>query len=92
MDKTKAVLVIDMPRSCMECNIRFRDEYSDFCPVHVIDEQPDVYDYMMKFTKPDWCPLKPMPKKLYIGIDGIMDCTNDFPYGWNACINEILSK
>lgn len=89
----KAVLVIDMPSCCNECSLMFKDEYSYFCPVKCDENKTDLYDnYIMFHRKPDWCPLKPMPKKLYIGIDGIMDCTNDFPYGWNACINEILSN
>ena len=87
----KAILVIDMPSCCNECKIRVDDEYSNWCP-YDNPEPNGVWKYVDNGTKPDWCPLKPVPKKLYVGIDGIMDCTNDFPYGWNACINEILSK
>lgn len=88
----KAILVIDMPSCCNECSLMFQDEYSYFCPIKCDENKTDLYDnYIVLHRKPDWCPLKPMPKKLYIDKDGIMDCTNDFPYGWNACINEILN-
>ena len=88
----KAILVIDMPSCCNECSLMVKDEYSYFCPIKCDENKTDLYDnYIMFHRKPDWCPLKSIPKKLYIGTDGIMDCTNDFPYGWNACINEILN-
>ena len=86
----KAILVIDMPSRCGECPICASYAESAWsprdywCPVM---ENKDVNPN----NKSDWCPLKPIPKKLYIGKDGIMDCTNDYPYGWNACINEILN-
>jgi len=88
---SKAILVIDMPSCCNECSLMCKDEYSYYCPIKCEENKTDLYDnYIMFHRKPDWCPLKPMPKKLYVGIDGIMDCTNDFPYGWNACINKLI--
>lgn len=60
---SKAILVIDMPHSCMECDIRFMDEYSDWCLMHVYDGQEDVYKYKVTGMKPDWCPLKPAPQE-----------------------------
>lgn len=51
----KAILVIDMPERCDDCNLCY---YSDgrvpicYWENKVIDE-----------TKSNWCPLKPAPKK-----------------------------
>lgn len=56
---SKSVLVIDTPKSCRECNLKFTDEYSDYCPY----KKADVYDYVQNNTKPDWCPLIPLPQK-----------------------------
>ena len=91
----KVILVMNDPMFCCNCPLaRMRFNRGGY--VCGIARQTDKDCYWEKVdmdseTKPDWCPLKPLPKKLYIGKDGIMDCTNDFPYGWNACINEILS-
>ena len=36
-------------------------------------------------TKPNWCPLKPMPQK-----KEILDSRMKTAIGWNECIDEIL--
>ena len=98
----KAILVMDMPSSCLECPIgkdmSIPIETCIKCPFGkcVIDEE------VMK--RPDWCPIKPIPEKksegetLKIAIEN--DCydgtTEDKAYfagydkGYNACIDEIL--
>lgn len=102
----KAILVIDMPRSCMECDIRFMDEYSDWCPVHVYEGQEDVFKYKINFTKPDWCPLKPLPEKIDVpDWDDNIKAKNQnaeevgaYMYnrghyrGYNMCVDKILGK
>ena len=56
----KAVLILDMPANCAECSIRFEDEWSFWCQCKVKENTTDVYDHMKNFTKPNWCPLKPI--------------------------------
>ena len=59
---SKAILVIDMPESCAECDIMFEDEYSYWCPWKSAPKtgvDDSVYDYFKSKTKPDWCPLRP---------------------------------
>ena len=59
---SKAILIIDMPNNCNECKIRFDDEYSNWCP-YDNPEPNGVWQYVDNKTKPDWCPLKPLPEK-----------------------------
>lgn len=83
----KAVLVMDMPGRCADCQLR--------CSIEV--NEPFCYGTMKNVTedeyykeKPQWCPLKPMPKKK----ENIV-CTIHFGAyvnGWNACIDAICGK
>lgn len=58
---SKAVLVMDMPSSCLECPIGQNEsiplETCIRCPLGkcAVDAETE--------TRPDWCPLKPMPEK-----------------------------
>jgi hypothetical protein len=103
----KAILVLEMPENCLECPFRYKSEemflgnftYQSlfrckFEPEGLCEDDGDtVYlnDIMMK-SKPDWCPLKPMPEKIqvcgkYPQPDGIVPSCK---IGYNACIDEIL--
>ena len=79
----KAILVLDeMPSSCDKC--RFHLNYPKV--MHYCYIKQEAFDE----DKPDWCPLKPMPKKKpTIGKESDNDilCMNA---GYNACIDEIL--
>ena len=90
---SKAVLVMDMPENCKECNMSIlsREPHTGqmcFRCVH----HPMFLVETKKKTKPDWCPLKPMPsKKPTIGKESENDilCMNA---GYNACIDELLGE
>ena len=73
----KAILVLDkMPNSCEECIVRC-DGYS-------------AKEYAQRtIIKPDWCPLKLLPKRIPTNEYGYMT-----PYGsiWNACIDAITGE
>ena len=63
---SKAVLVFDMPRSCIECpclhinpSTRNCGAMEEFC----IPSAEEVFD-----KKPDWCPLKEVIEGTYDGI------------------------
>lgn len=83
---SKAILVIDMPKSCKDCAIMFPDEYSYWCPVKVPENQTDVYSYIEKTKKPTWCPLKPAPEPQFVWLDD----GDDWERGYNDCLSEIL--
>ena len=91
--KEKAILIIDMPESCNECKIRVDDDYSNWCP-YDNPEPGGVWEYVNKGTKPDWCPLKPMPEKYDIEAERNKPHDRDYDWefegGYNVCIDEIL--
>ena len=59
---SKAVLVMDMPDSCMGCNFLYCNVESnvDSCQAMEVSKIVDLE----KEDKPDWCPLRPVPEKL----------------------------
>ena len=84
----KSILIIDTPMCCNECSLMFKDEYSYFCPVKCDENKTDLYDdYIKRHKKPDWCPLKKLPRRKFIWNDD--DC--DYQLGYNDCLNDIKS-
>lgn len=102
----KAILVIDMPSNCYEC---------DYCGYAIIDSnEGNEYKYrscalsqrylgeIEENCKDSLCPLKPMPQELpspymmrQIQIaEGIQTekppYTEEYQKGYNDCINDIL--
>lgn len=105
---SKAILVMDMPISCLECPLRYKSEEMplgnftyqslfrcEFEPEDLCEDDGDtVYlnDIMMK-SKPDWCPLKPMPNikcEELCDVDDWYD--SGYHNGYNSCIDELLSE
>lgn len=87
---SKAVLVMDMPSSCMGCNFLHCEieENKEYCEAREIRKQVDL----AKEEKPDLCPLRDLPKKKpTIGKESENDilCMNA---GYNACIDELLKE
>lgn len=78
---SKAVLVMDMPENCLHCKLQdwFNCRIVKGC--HTGD------------TRPDWCPLRPMPEKreehpaeyYEFGTLGVA-----YVSGYNNCIDKIL--
>lgn len=85
-DTVKAILVIDMPSKCEECN------FHQYGICHAVRKCIVGTPKGLK-EKPDWCPLKPMPSK--IGMEEALKmprngCIADVISSYNACIDEIL--
>ncbi len=78
----KSVLVIDTPEKCISCI--YVGIFHYFCKINC----RDIKDVS---TKPEWCPLKPLPeKKEYIvPIDNVESQKDIIAVGWNACLKEI---
>ena len=75
---SKAILVMDMPKHCLECPMR--NDYDD-CVVQS-EEQNDkgcTWELLRKT-----CPLREVPEKQ----EDLP--TNIYRDGWNACIDRIL--
>ena len=85
----KAILVMDMPSDCNDCLLcRYAHNMEPFDEDEAYCEKlfKSVKEEISKETKPDWCPLKPMPEKPdYPPIN-----ENSYVAGHNACIDEIL--
>ena len=90
---SKAVLVMDMPEECAKCNL-YDHEY-DVC-------EPTEKN-VRTFGKPDWCPLRELPKKKdSMNLNSIMEKCKDrdsimdsvlkqfIVDGYNSCIDELL--
>ena len=83
----KAILVIDMPDSCDNCPL-FHGFYTDMtCDANHYGIN---YPYPKDFRQ-DWCPLKPMPKKME-GHDSIYYQWGDYEDGWNHCIDCVSGE
>lgn len=86
---SKAILIIDMPSCCNECKLRFDDDYSYWCS-YDNPEPNGVFQYVVNRTKPDWCPLRPLPGKIE-GYDSIKQQWGEYEDGWNHCVDSILN-
>lgn len=97
---SKAILIMDMPNSCVECEFQANNVRDD--PICILCTESCIEQFVTKDeykridtdlkSKPDWCPLRSMPEKMqvcgtYPQPDGI---TPSYKFGWNACIDEIL--
>ena len=76
----KAVLVFDMPSSCIECPCLHINTFSKIC---------GAMDEYIELDKPDWCPLREMPNKFDL-LDDDDYFNNGWSRGYNYCINRIL--
>lgn len=85
----KAILVIDMPKSCSECSICASWQECAFstreywCPLM---DNKDVEPN----KKPEQCPLKPIPDKKNRNNRVVGDYLRGRSDGYNACIDDIL--
>lgn len=90
----KAILVMDMPSSCIDCRFcREIDEGTNAC-CEIMSEPDDselcrIIDVSYPQEKPDWCPLKPMLGKKE-KHDAMPFELKHYIDGYNACIDEIL--
>lgn len=94
---SKSVLVIDAPENCYDCPFGTEYcgnlEYAGYCELadcldcDVILITEEHYDCESK-SRPDWCPLKPLPEKSTIEND-MTDYQCGMVDGRNQCIDEI---
>ena len=83
---SKAVLVMDMPSSCTECRLASLVGREDvMCAIDRMATRKYADAYK---DRPDWCPLRELPKKDNKSYfpDEYSDGHRD---GYNACIDEI---
>lgn len=88
--------VESLPKTCAYCDCchtkpydsRHKIDGEKFCGI--LNEDVEVY-YHYSDGRPNWCPLREIPKKNKENYypDEYMDGYGD---GWNACLDEMLSK
>ena len=83
----KAILVIDMPRNCNECEVK--------CDGYTAKQYAEK-----SIIRPNWCPLRPLPffKTETIDVDGL--CHTEevinalkkayINMGYNKCVCELM--
>lgn len=79
----KAILVMDMPDDCFECNFCVELSAQDRCVA--------AGKRIFTLEKPDWCPLKQLPEKLE-GNDSIKYQWGEYEDGWNHCIDCLIDE
>jgi hypothetical protein len=94
---SKSVLVIDTPENCYDCPLGTAYcgelEYEGLCELADCLDYDEIliteehYDCESK-SKPDWCPLKPLPEKSATEND-MTDYQCGMVDGRNQCIDEI---
>lgn len=83
---SKAILVMDMPETCSNC------EYCALWDNYVCELKDDKFvDCVEPTSKPEWCPLKPLPEK-FTNFEFDVMSYQRYKQGYNACIEEILSR
>ena len=83
----KAVLVMDMPECCADCQLADDDPSGLYCPL-----ADDYYDGTDSAEdKASWCPLRELPEKIPELKHGYESVEKSIlRKGWNACLDEIL--
>lgn len=83
----KAVLVMDMPENCADCQLVDDDPSGLYCPL-----ADDYYDGTDSTEdKASWCPLRELPEKIPELKHGYESVEKSIlRKGWNACLDEIL--
>ena len=92
---SKSIVVVNTPKTCVDCI--FCQEYGigskkySYCYVTNGDSENDIKPidciYGYRQSKPDWCPLKPLPEKM-TGVAS-KDHWKSIKEGQNGCINKI---
>lgn len=89
----KAILVIDMPKSCWACPLWDKSDYADGC--EAVGRKTHDIDHGAE--REVWCPLKPLPPKLDANdwhrmFSGLFSEREAKGHGWNACLKEITGE
>lgn len=85
---SKGIIVVDkIPQTCQH----IRGNKEEGCPFGGMVcqiTQNDVYPHVRDGSKPDWCPIGPVPEEINRVNLGDMG----YKRGWNACLEEILGN
>lgn len=93
MMKNKSVIVIDTPDKCRTCCLNY-DSYGLCNVCSLADKITD--EYYENNTKPDWCPLQPLPEckdlTTYTSGESTLDKRLGYAHdqGYNDCLYKIM--
>lgn len=84
----KAVLLMDVPETCLDCNLCVLDtDGSISCYYNKREICSNVEE---NNSRPEWCPLRPLPdRKEITETYKWEDRLPSFKCGWNWCLDEI---
>ena len=82
----KAILVIDMPKSCRDCKLTYLDTGDD--AYFGVNVQRCIFDDAEADTDERYydCPLKPLPEPKEIELEWL---EGEYENGWNDCLKEM---
>ena len=95
----KAVLIIDMPECCVNCDFCVHEEHNydeeywdDYYRCIIANKEcGEYYDDLLQ--RQEWCSLRPLPEKKYenfcVELHGV---EHGYEGGLNDCIDEILGE
>ena len=101
---SKSFYILDTPKNCLRCDCCHSKDYDyqksidgeKFCGIENMNVD-DYCDYVNP-RKPDWCPLKEIPKekeKIVFCGNGVLGINeafrNQFNRGFNACLEQIIN-
>lgn len=84
---SKAVLTIEMPERCLDCEFYYEFECAGECRLNSA--------FVDKQERPDWCPLRELPERnpsnpeLKPGTYYKEDVYEVYKHGWNTCLDVI---
>lgn len=85
----KAMLIMDMPSSCEECDFFKELRWNRHYCTQKNCKEIEGYVSDFRYEKPYWCPLREVPqKKEFSDIETAFDRVKTL--GYNACIDEIF--
>lgn len=87
----KAVLVINMPKSCYGCRFYAVDDSFSIEKTNVCNAFCDVIREEEMKSKPKWCPLKPIPKQNTFTYES-NDYQKGYVIGYNTCLDKIIGE
>ena len=88
----KGFILVDVPEKCLDCCCSESDNKNLYCKLNKKDNE----DYVLRGTKPDWCPIRQFPEKkepsrFPISPNLPWEYT-DYEKGWNDCLKYLEGK
>lgn len=90
---SKSAFVVDTPNRCVGCFFCENEYVGEDMKKEYVTSHCRLNGHEIKNieSKPDWCPLRPLPSKIDVGdIDNIHNFNR--AVGWNTCIDEITGE